>query len=270
MSEFIEKLKEKAKKSRKTIVLPESEDKRVLRAAEIIHREDFADVILLGNEEEVHANADKYGADLTDIPIVDPKKSDKLVAYVAKFAELRKSKGMTEEEARQILTTNNNYFGMMMVKMQDADGLVSGACHSSADTIRPALQILKTKPGTKLVSGFFVMNVPNCEYGMNGTFVFSDCGLNQDPTAEELASIAESSAESFRFLIDSKPKIAMLSYSTKGSAKHEDVTKVQEATSIAKELDPRLIIDGELQLDAALVDSVGQVKAPGSPVAGPA
>ena len=199
---------------------------------------------------------------------MDPKKSEKLESYVETLTELRKKKGMSEEEARKLLTESNTYFGMMMVKMGDADGLVSGACHSTADTLRPALQILKTKPGTKLVSAFFVMNVPDCPYGENGSFVFSDCGLNQNPTSEELAAIAEASADSFRFLIGKEPKVAMLSYSTKGSAKHDDVTKVQEAVRIAKEERPELALDGELQLDAALVPAVAALKAPSSEVAG--
>ena len=159
----------------------------------------------------------------------------------------------------------------MMVKEKDADGLVAGACHATADTLRPALQILKTAPGTELVSGFFIMDVPNCEYGANGTFLFADCGLNQDPTSAELAAIADSSAKSFRALVGEKPIVAMLSHSTKGSAKHADVDKVVEATRIAKEnAKEGLLLDGEFQLDAAIVPSVGASKAPGSPVAGKA
>ena len=265
---FIEDVKAKAKLKMKTIVLPEAEDKRTLEAAEQIKKEGFAKLVLLGNKETVEKDAQSYGFDLSGIEILDPKTSPSLDDYVATLVELRKSKGMTEEEARKLLTESNTYFGVMMVKKGDADGLVSGACHSTADTLRPSLQILKTKPGTKLVSAFFVMVVPNCQYGENGTFVFSDCGLNQNPTAEELAAIAESSAESFRFLVGKEPKVAMLSYSTLGSAKHDDVTKVQEATKIAKEENPELALDGELQLDAALVASVGEFKAPGSKVAG--
>ena len=265
---FIEDVKAKAKSKMKTIVLPEAEDKRTLEAAEQIKKEGFAKLVLLGNKETVEKDAQSYGFDLSGIEILDPKTSPSLDDYVATLVELRKSKGMTEEEARKLLTESNTYFGVMMVKKGDADGLVSGACHSTADTLRPSLQILKTKPGTKLVSAFFVMVVPDCEYGENGTFVFSDCGLNQNPTAEELAAIAESSAESFRFLVGKEPKVAMLSYSTLGSAKHDDVTKVQEATRIAKENNPDLLLEGELQLDAALVESVASLKAPGSKVAG--
>lgn len=265
---FIDDVKEKARGSLKTIVLPESEDRRTLDAADRILREGFAKLILLGNEEKIRADAAALGDKLEGAQIVDPKKSEKLESYVETLTELRKKKGMSEEEARKLLTESNTYFGMMMVKMGDADGLVSGACHSTADTLRPALQILKTKPGTKLVSAFFVMNVPDCPYGENGSFVFSDCGLNQNPTSEELAAIAEASADSFRFLIGKEPKVAMLSYSTKGSAKHDDVTKVQEAVRIAKEERPELALDGELQLDAALVPAVAALKAPSSEVAG--
>ena len=265
---FIEDVKAKAKARMKTIVLPEAEDKRTLEAAQQIKKEGFANLILLGNKETVEKDARNYGFDVSGIEVVDPKTSPSLDDYVATLVELRKSKGMTEEEARKLLTESNPYFAVMMVKKGDADGLVSGACHSTADTLRPSLQILKTKHGTKLVSAFFVMVVPDCPYGENGTFVFSDCGLNQNPTAEELAAIAESSAESFRFLVGKEPKVAMLSYSTMGSAKHDDVTKVQEATRIAKENNPDLLLDGELQLDAALVESVASLKAPNSKVAG--
>ena len=265
---FIEDVKAKAKANLKTIVLPEAEDKRTLEAAEQIKKEGFAKLILLGNKETIEKDAKSYGFDLSGIELVDPKTAPSLDDYVATLVELRKSKGMTEEEARKLLTESNTYFGVMMVKKGDADGLVSGACHSTADTLRPSLQILKTKPGTKLVSAFFVMVVPDCKYGENGTFVFSDCGLNQNPTAEELAAIAESSAESFRFLVGREPRVAMLSYSTLGSAKHDDVTKVQEATRIAKENNPNLLLEGELQLDAALVESVASLKAPNSKVAG--
>ena len=217
---FIEDVKRKAKAKKRSIVLPEAEDKRTLEAAMQIKKEGFANLVLLGDPKKVEKDAKDYGFDLSGIPVIDPKTSPSLEDYVATLVELRKAKGMTEEEARKLLSENNTYYGVMMVKKGDADGLVSGACHSTADTLRPSLQILKTKPGTKIVSAFFVMVVPDCAYGENGTFVFSDCGLNQNPTAEELAAIAESSAESFRFLVGAEPKVAMLSYSTMGSAKH--------------------------------------------------
>ena len=183
------------------------------------------------------------------------------------LCEIRKNKGMTPEQARGILS-QANYFGTMLVKMGKADALLGGATYSTADTVRPALQIIKTKPGCKLVSAFFLMIVPNCEYGEDGVFVFGDCGLNQDPNPEELAAIAVSSAESFKMLVGAEPKVAMLSYSSMGSAKHDDVTKVADAVKIAHEKFPELKLDGELQLDAALVPSVGEAKAPGSTVAG--
>ena len=263
---FIDEMKEKAKANRKRIVLPETEDRRTYEAAAQILAEDFADIIFIGSEEEVKAGAGDL--DVSKAIVVDPKTSDKTAAYIDKLVELRQSKGMTVEEATKLMTENYTYYGVMMVKMGDADGMVSGACHSTADTLRPSLQILKTAPGTKLVSSFFVMCVPDCEFGNNGTFVFSDCGLNQNPTAEELAAIAESSAASYKQLIGDEPVVAMLSYSSYGSAKHDDVTKVQEATKLAKEANPDLALDGELQLDAAIVPSVGQSKAPGSKVAG--
>ncbi|OUQ52205.1 phosphate acetyltransferase [Lachnoclostridium sp. An118] len=263
---FIDEMKAKARANKKTIVLPESEDERTYKAAEAVLKEEIANVVIVGSEEEVAKNKGSY--DISGAQIVDPATSDKTEAYIAKLVELRQKKGMTEEQAREILLTNYLYYGVMMVKMKDADGMVSGACHSTADTLRPCLQILKTKPGTKLVSAFFVMCVPDCEYGENGVFVFADCGLNQNPAPEELAAIAESSAESFRMLVGAEPKVAFLSHSSKGSAKHADVDKVTEAVKIAKEANPDLMVDGELQLDAAIVPSVGESKAPGSPVAG--
>ena len=265
---IIDVLKEKAKADKKTIVLPESEDRRTSEAAAKILKEGIADIILVGSEEDVKKNGE--GLDLTGIKVVDPATSDRTAAYIDKLVELRSKKGMTPEQAKEILLNQYLYYGVMMVKMGDADGMVSGACHSTADTLRPCLQILKTKPGTKLVSAFFLMEVPNCEFGENGTFVFADCGLNQDPTPEELAAIAASSAESFRSLVGAEPKVAFLSHSTKGSAKHALVDKVVEATKIAKEQNPDLKLDGEMQLDAAIVPSVGAAKAPDSDVAGKA
>ena len=265
---IIDVLKEKAKADKKTIVLPESEDRRTYEAAAKILKEGIADIILVGSEEDVKKNGE--GLDLTGIKVVDPATSDRTAAYIDKLVELRSKKGMTPEQAKEILLNQYLYYGVMMVKMGDADGMVSGACHSTADTLRPCLQILKTKPGTKLVSAFFLMEVPNCEFGENGTFVFADCGLNQDPTPEELAAIAASSAESFRSLVGAEPKVAFLSHSTKGSAKHALVDKVVEATKIAKEQNPDLKLDGEMQLDAAIVPSVGATKAPDSDVAGKA
>ena len=263
---FIDVIKEKAKADKKTIVLPESMDRRTFEAAEKILKEDLANLIIIGTPEEVEANS--KGLDISGATIINPFTYEKTQEYVDLFVELRKKKGLTPEEAKEIMLKDYAYYGCLMIKNGDADGMVSGACHSTANTLRPCLQIIKTKPGTKLVSAFFLMEVPNCEYGEIGTFVFSDCGLNQNPTADELAAIALSSAESFKMLVGKEPKVAMLSYSTKGSAKHDDVTKVQEATRIAKEAAPELQLDGEMQLDAALVESVGASKAPGSTVAG--
>ena len=263
---IIDVLKEKAKADKKTIVLPESEDRRTYEAAAKILKEGIANIVLVGTDEDVKKHGE--GLDLTGIQVVDPATSDKTAAYIDKLVELRSKKGMTPEQAKEILLNQYLYYGVMMVKMGDADGMVSGACHSTADTLRPCLQILKTKPGTKLVSAFFLMEVPNCEFGENGTFVFADCGLNQDPNPEELAAIAASSAESFRSLVGAEPKVAFLSHSTKGSAKHALVDKVVEATKIAREQNPDLKLDGEMQFDAAIVPSVGEAKAPGSEVAG--
>ena len=267
---FIDTLKERAKANVKTIVLPETEDKRTLAATEKILKEGIAKVILVGNEEAVKKSAAEDGYDISGAQIVDPATSEKTQGYIDKLVELRQKKGMTPDQAKEILLNQYLYYGVMMVKMGDADGMVSGACHSTADTLRPCLQILKTKPGTKLVSAFFVMVVPDCDMGENGTFVFADCGLNQNPTSEELAAIAVSSAESFKALVRVEPKVAMLSHSTKGSAKHADIDKVAEATKLAKEKAPELKLDGELQLDAAIVDSVAKSKAPSSDVAGSA
>ena len=264
---FIEEIKNRARNELKTIILPETEDVRVLKAAEQVTKEGFANIILVGNEKATQKLANENGINIDGIKIVNPAKSKKYEEYVNKFFELRQKKGVSIEKARETML-NNVYFGMMMVKEGDADGLVSGAAHSTADTLRPALQILKTAEGTKLVSAFFLMVVPDCEFGENGTFVFGDCGLNQNPTSEELSEIAISSAKSFEQLVGKESKVAMLSYSTYGSAKSDLVDKVQEATRILKEKAPNLKADGEMQLDAAIVKEIGGKKAPGSEVAG--
>ena len=264
----IDVIKERARANKKTIVLPETEDRRTLEATETILKEGLANVVLVGSEEVVKKNSE--GLDITGAVVIDPATSDKTAGYVAKLVELRQAKGMTEDQAKEILLNQYLYYGVMMVKMGDADGMVSGACHSTADTLRPSLQILKTKPGVKLVSSFFLMEVPDCELGANGTFVFADSGLNQNPNSEELAAIAISSAESFELLTGEEAVVAMLSHSTMGSAKHADVDKVVEATKIAKELAPDVKLDGEFQLDAAIVPEIGESKAPGNAVAGKA
>jgi len=265
---FIEEIKEKARKSMKTIVLPESTDIRVLEAARKVTDEGFAKIVLIGNREELQKIAGEI--DLSNIEIIDPATSEKTEGYVEAFYELRKAKGMTEEKARETMN-NPIYFGTMMIKMGDADGLVAGSVCSTADTLRPSLQIVKTAPNVKLVSSFFVMQVPNCELGENGLFIFSDCGLNVNPNAEELAEIAISSADTWKQLFGTEPKVAMLSYSTLGSAPLVPMTeKVIEATKIVKERCPDLAVDGEMQLDASIVPSVGAKKAPESKVAGKA
>ena len=266
---FIDDVKNKAKQNIKTIILTESEDKRVLKAAQKVKEEGFAKVILIGNEEEANQLAKENGIDISGIPVINPETSEKFEEYANAFYELRKAKGMTPEKARETLK-DNMYFGTMMVKLGDADGLVSGACHSTANTLRPALQILKTAPGTKLVSAFFLMVVPNCEYGEHGIFIFGDSGLVENPTPDELSEIAISSSESFHQLTGKESKVAMLSYSTYGSAHSELTEKVVEATKLLKEKMPDLICDGELQLDAAIIPEINASKAPGSPLKGQA
>lgn len=258
---FMEEIKEKAKRDIKRIVLPEATDVRVLEATDKICKEGFASVILVGNEQEILRLANEKKLDISKAKIIDPAKSAKLNEYINNFYELRKHKGMTEAVAKKTMI-DPIYYGTMMLKMGEADGLVSGAAHSTADTLRPALQIIKTKATTKLVSTFSIMVVPDCEYGDNGVFLFSDSGLNQKPNSEELAEIAISSADSYRELVGREPKVAMLSYSTYGSAKAAEVDTVIGATTLVKEKRPDILIDGELQLDAAIVPSVANTKAP--------
>lgn len=265
---FIESIKSRAKSNKKTIILPETGDKRTLEAAHKILSEGIANIILIGDKSDIKKNAE--GLDLSKAIFVDPYDCEKLNDYVALFVDLRKNKGLTPEHAKELLLTNVLYFGCIMVKAGDADGMVAGAVNSSANVLRAALQILKTAPDTKLVSAFFIMVVPDCDMGANGTFIFSDAGLNQSPNASELAAIAESSAKSFALLVQEEPVVAMLSHSTKGSAKHQDADKVIEACKIVNSECPELKCDGELQSDAAIVPSVASSKAPGSLVAGKA
>ncbi len=264
---FIENVKERVKNNVKTIVLPEAEDLRVLEATSKILKEKFAKVILIGNKDNILKKAKDNNLDIEEVKIIDPAKSEKFDEYVNLLVELRKNKGMTVEEAKK-LVLDPVYYGMLMVKSGEADGLVSGAAHSTADTLRPALQILKTAEGTKLVSAFFLMVVPNCKYGEEGTFVFADCGLNPNPGVDELEAIAVSSAKSFEQLVQKDAKIAMLSYSTYGSAKSELTEKMVNATKQIKTNHPDLQVDGELQLDAAIVPEIAASKAPESKVAG--
>ncbi len=266
---FIEDIKTRAKSNIKTIVLPEATDKRIIEATSIVLKEEFAKIILVGNKEEILKVANDNKFDISKVTIVDPKNSEKYDEYVNAFYELRKAKGMTIEKSKELML-DSVYYGMMMVKAGDADGLVSGAIHSTSDTLRPALQILKTAPSTKLVSAFFVMVVPDCEFGKDGVFVFGDCGLNENPDSEALSEIAISSAKSYKQLVGEEAKVAMLSYSTYGSAKSEATEKVIEATKLVKEKDSSIAVDGEMQLDAAIVPEVGKSKAPESKIAGQA
>ncbi|MBR6022769.1 MAG: phosphate acetyltransferase [Kiritimatiellae bacterium] len=265
---FIERVKEKAKKNVKRIVLPEGDEARTVRAAAILKAEGIAEPVLLGAPEAIAATAAATGTDLSGVECIDPAASAEAGRYAAALHEARKAKGVDEAEAAR-LVKDPMYFGIMMVKLGDADGLVSGAVHTTGDMLRPALQLIKTKPGTKVVSSSFLMDCPNKALGADGLLVYSDCVVMPCPTAEELAHIAVSAAETARVLCGiEEPRVALLSFSTKGSARHELVKKVQEATALAHQLAPELLLDGELQYDAALVSEVGASKAPGSPVAG--
>lgn len=263
----IENLIKMARTNRKTIVLSETEDIRVLEAAYKILKSDFANLVLIGNIEDMKKVAPQY--DLSKATVLSPDSYERFDEMVNKFYELRKHKGMTEEKARETLK-DSTYFATMLVKMGIADGLVCGATHSTADTLRPGLQIVKAGEGVSTVSAFSIMEVPNCELGNNGIFFFADTGLVENPTAEQLAEIAIVTARSYKDIMDDEPIVAMLSYSTYGSAKSELTQKVIDATQIVKNREPNLLVDGELQLDAAIIESVGKSKAPGSKVAGKA
>ena len=267
---FIDTIKAKAKADLKTIVLPESEDDRTFKAAETVVKEGFALPIILGAEEDVKASAERLGVSLEGVKILDNTKSSDIDRYASLLAEIRAKKGMTFDQAKQILLSDRLTFGILMVKAGDADGLVSGACHTSADMLRPALQIIKTAPGRKVASIAFVFEIPDCEFGENGIILCADCALMQDPNPEELAEIGAESAASFEALVAPEARVAFLCHSTKGSAKHPFVDKVTQAVAIAKEKYPDVLLDGELQLDAAIVPEIGASKAPGSPVAGKA
>ena len=265
MSAFLDSILNRAKADKQTIVLPEGDDSRTLEAAEAILKSDIANLIILGDTETITASPYQ----LDGARIIDPHTHEQREEMAAALYELRRAKGLTEKEARELIE-NVLYFGVMMVKLGMADGMVAGACHATTAVLSPCLKILKTAPGVKLVSSFFVMVVPDCDYGQNGTFIFSDCGLEVQPDAEKLAHIAVNSSQSWQTLMGTEPRVALLSHSSCGSAKNSDATKVAEATAIAKQLAPELALDGELQLDAAIVDSVGSSKAPDSPVAGKA
>ena len=265
---IIENIKNKVRKNIKTIVLPETDDIRVLKAARIAEDEKIAKIILVGDLEKTLTLASENNIDISGIEFIDPKSYKDTDMLVNEFYELRKNKGMTMEMAQDIVMNNYLYFGNMLVKMNIADGQVSGANHSSADTLRPALQIVKTKENTQIASSFFLMDVPNCTYGNNGVFLYADCGMNRNPTSEELSEIAKTSADTYKLLTDDEPVIAFLSHSTLGTSKCSDVEKVEKAVQLFKEKYPEYLADGELQFDAAIVPEVANIKAPNSKVAG--
>lgn len=266
--ELLEQIRQKAKSAKKRIVLPEGTSERTVKAADIILKEGLAELILLGNLNEIKVLESKFGLDLSKAEIIDPVSSPKKELYIEKLVELRKSKGLTREGAIELLD-QDIYYGPMMIFMGDADGEVSGAEHTTADTVRPALQIVKTASGISVVSGAMVMVTKKTNLGQNGIFIFADVAITPNPTAEELAQIAICSAETAKSIAGiENPKVALLSFSTKGSAKHELADKVIKATEIAKASRPDLNFDGEMQADAALIESIGQKKSPGSPVAG--
>ena len=267
MSAFMDNMFARAKADKQTIVLAEGDDNRTLDAAEIILSQDVANVIILGDAAAIESSPYVTEGRLEGATIIDPRYSELHQEFADLLYELRKAKGMTPEKADE-LANDVLYFGVLLVKTGRADGMVGGAAHPSADLLRPALQVVRTAPGVKLVSSFFIICVPDCEYGENGTFLFSDCGLEVQPTSEKLAHIAVNSAKSWEGLIGTEPRVALLSHSTYGSAKNDDASKIVEAVRIAHELNPDLKLDGEMQADAALVPSVGEYKAPGSPVAG--
>lgn len=265
--DFIQELKKRAKAADKTIALPESYDERVIKAASKIIEEGIAKVILIGDQEKIIQKAGNI--DISNIEIIDPENSPKVEEYTSLLYELRKHKGMTLDKAKQ-LVKDPVWYGTLMVKNKDVDGMVAGAEYATPDILRPAFQIVKTAPGIKVVSSAFIMVVPDCEFGLDGVLLFADCAINPDPDKEQLAQIAISSAETWESLLGEEARVAMLSFSTKGSAQHELVDKVVEATKLVKESQPDLMIDGELQLDAALVPDIAKKKAPGSKVAGSA
>lgn len=265
---FIDKIKEKAKSDLKKIVLPEAEDIRTLKAAKIAHDEQYAIPILIGNTNNIKEIAKNNNINIDNIKIIDPISFKDTEKLIEKFYELRKNKGITLEEAKKTIQKDYVYFANMLVKLDYADGLVSGAIHSSADTLRPALQILKTAKDTEIVSSFFLMDVPNCNYGASGVFIYSDCGMIQNPTSEELVEIANSSAKTFKQLIGTEAKVAFLSHSTFNTSHCDDVYKIQKAVKLAKEKYPELNADGEMQFDAAIIPEVAKMKAPNSKIAG--
>ncbi|MCD6598816.1 MAG: phosphate acetyltransferase [Bacteroidales bacterium] len=268
--DLITNIKEKAKKNKKRIVLPEAYEERTLKAADIAIEENIAEIILIGNPAGIFSHAEKLGLkNIEKATIVNPENHERKEDYIDLMVELRKKKGLTREQALKLIE-DPLYLGTLMIKSGDADGEVAGANNATGDVLRPAFQYVKTKPGISVVSGAFIMILKDNEFGDNGMLVFADCAVSPDPTESELAEIAVATAHTTRAIAGIEPRIAMLSFSTKGSASHELVDKVVNATKIAKEMDPDLNIDGELQADAAIVEAIGKMKAPGSPIAGKA
>ena len=264
---LMDTIKAKARSGKKHIVLPEGTEERTIQAAALIVKEGLAELTLLGKEADIRAKAEQLKVSLAGVGLKDPETSPELPSYIDQFYEMRKSKGVTPEQAAKTMR-DTMFFAAMMVKVGAADGMVAGAICTTGDTLRPGLQIVKTAKGISTVSSCFIMQIPNKSYGDNGIILFGDCAVNPNPTAEQLAAIAVASAQTGKALCGIEPRVAMLSFSTKGSAKHELVDKVVEATKLVHELAPELNVDGELQADAALVEKVGQLKSPGSPVAG--
>ncbi len=266
---LLEQIKEKAKQSSKHIVLPEGTEPRTLEAASIILKEGLAKITLIGNPEEINRMAEKKQLDISKANIVNPKEHEKKEAYADLMVEIRKNKGLTKEKALELIE-DPLYLGVMMIKAGDADGEVAGAMNATGNVLRPAFQFVKTAPGISVVSGAFIMILNDKEFGEEGIMVFADCAVHPNPTAKELAEIAVATGKTTRAIAGFEPKIAMLSFSTKGSAKHEMVDKVVEATNLAKQMAPDMQIDGELQADAAIIPAIGSKKAPGSTIAGQA
>ena len=267
---LIDKMIQRAKANKQRIVLPEGTEERTLRAADKLLSDEIANIVLLGDPEEIRDMALQMGlTNINKAEIINPKEHNNKEVYIDQLVELRKNKGMTTEKASKVVE-DPLYLSCLMIKNGDADGEVAGAQNTTGDVLRPALQIIKTHPGVKVVSGAFIMYTQTPQFGEDGVLLFADCAVMPNPNAEELASIAVSSAQTMQSLVGVEPKVAMLSFSTKGSAEHEMVDKVREATAIAKEVNPLLMIDGELQADAALVPEVGKSKAPGSSIAGKA
>lgn len=265
--DLIQNIINKAKSSHKTIVLPEGEEERVVRAADKIRADKIAKIILLGNEGKITKIAHELNISLEDILIINPQNSGDLKEYTDEFYNLRKAKSLSPEEAQKIML-NPLYFGCMMLRQGKVDGVVGGSVNTTADTVRAALQVVGLKEGRVTLSSFFLMIVPDCEYGEKGAFIFADCGVIPEPSARQLAEVAIASAESARLFLNTEPVVAMLSFSTKGSANHPSLDKIKEALQIAKKNNPQLLIDGEFQVDAAIVPRVAQIKVPGNKIAG--